>query len=856
MPAQTRSGGKPPSTTTNNSKSCKPSSAPLKQQEFPHRRQHVKKTKTYGKFTRRFQQGTLTQMDFTSSAVQLAMHELEDEDEDEEEDEIEEPVVTAKPQQKRRGNRRKTTGDELDREEKPRKSKRRKTIGDTPNPSASSSFHTQTLTQMIPPNADSNDIWQSQDSDVGDDDDLGLPMATPKGAKAKHVSYDDKENVISSVPHLTKSVTPSNRQKRTEIPASDSPTTPMLLRYSPAPHQSPLIAKSTNVTAPSPILKKGRCDRIPLSRVIPDSYSTTHTSPTTPTPKSAVKATPSKRLRFEIPEDKENITPGRTKPKSPKPMTRPSARRRPLQEVPDSDEDLGETEDETEDEEAGLRESTPTPSQPKSTMYLETEQETGFGPELGHESEHESEQEQEPDLPETCYDDIGEETQAEIISEEKSSRVPFPSHEDEEVELDLIAESVVDQDITDENDVSSHSHNQAMYTQTQGFESQRLPLDVISSLGPQGPRSDIMVSLHPEHVTKILDGTKNHEFRAWKIPTEVSRVWIYITKPDCELRYMCQFGPPRVPGEIPVDDDGAGNQDFNQRKLAMKFAYEILQVYELNNPVALSQMKSRGWVAGPPQKYCLVPPAVVGELTANLRCALFRVDQTPVSSPPQAPVADDGDNNDIPSHSSKLVARSPEPEITITSSGFSVTESQELKNQLQSDADHSTQHHSNEHPDVTVDDDDDEIIPQSPSPRLRRSQRRQSTTSTRRDPTFPKPALAAASSSSSSRTHAGGPGLVRPSQATTVSQASSPPAFVSPERSSITSRRNDYRQQQQRNQNIIIGSSPTTRRRAQSSSFKSSQFPTRSQLLPDSLIHADIQEPPPVIWDSADEDIE
>ncbi|ORY61298.1 uncharacterized protein BCR38DRAFT_318794, partial [Pseudomassariella vexata] len=114
-------------------------------------------------------------------------------------------------------------------------------------------------------------------------------------------------------------------------------------------------------------------------------------------------------------------------------------------------------------------------------------------------------------------------------------------------------------------------------------------------------RSDIIISIYGNHVANMVNRTKTYEFRAWRIPESVHRVWIYMTKPDSILKYMCIFGPAKTEGEI--DDKGIGNADFNQgRKKSAKYAYEVQQMYELNNPVPLERMRKHGWPTAP-QKY-------------------------------------------------------------------------------------------------------------------------------------------------------------------------------------------------------------------------------------------------------------
>jgi predicted transcriptional regulator len=813
-------------------------------------------------------------MDFTSSAMRDFVDLAEDDDDeekDEEQEKVDElespkPAEKAKSKAKSCSNRRKTAGDELEAEEMPPRSKRRRTLGDSPNPSVSNSFHTQTLTQMLSTNDRNEDPWQVIDSQ--EDEDLGLVVETPRKRSASRLANELHDGPGSTVPSLIKSVTPVNRQKKTEIPSSQSPATPMLLRYSPAPQQSPLMSRSSNVAAPSPILK--RPGIIPRNAVIPDSYGSTHDSSPVPTPKSTVKATPSKRLRFALPEDKENITPGRTKPKSPKPKAQ-STGRRPLQEVPDSDEDLDEdldeTEYETEGEEDGAQDpESPTPKRFRSQNVVPPVEDAELESELGSsenthcplEGETEPailtgsqllndelglepcdqprpitgpeptesakptpmERDFHPNQPMTVNDDAGEAKQPETLTRTLSSSHERGPERDIEVEVETIqptgAEQVIinsapasvvgrtpeptspEQAKDNDDEVDDTSPSTQGFSYTQGLESQRLPLDVILSLGPQTPNSDIMVSLHPEHIAKIVDRSKNHEFRAWKIPLQVARIWIYITRPESQLKYMCIFGEPKTHGEI-EDEKGIGNVEFNQRRTAAKYAYEILEVYELNNPVPLEEMKRNGWVAGAPQKYTYIPPAVVGELTANLRCALFG-ETTQSQTSPRA----------------------------------DVSEAQELKAQLQSDADYSTQHYS----ELT-----DEVVPASQSPR--RNSADTAAVIDKRDfvrPTLPRVRSIASNQGSPQLPSQRQRSVVRPSQATTVSQVSSSPA-MSPEKSGPSP--------------ILISSqtgnsSPTLLRRNHSS-LRSSQFPTRSQMLPDSLLNDDICEPPPIIWDSADE---
>lgn len=174
--------------------------------------------------------------------------------------------------------------------------------------------------------------------------------------------------------------------------------------------------------------------------------------------------------------------------------------------------------------------------------------------------------------------------------------------------------------VNNQQDAGLPEDTQQQYSQA--LESQRVPLETIRSFGPQTDRSDIIIPIHPEQIRKIVSGTKDHEFRNFKIPHTVSRFWMYATRPVYELQYMAVVAAGfRQPGDID-SDSGVGNTEFNAGRLVAKFAYKLVQVYQLNNPVSLDVMKTNGW-AGPPRRYDYLPPAVVGSLLGNLRCALF-----------------------------------------------------------------------------------------------------------------------------------------------------------------------------------------------------------------------------------------
>jgi hypothetical protein len=55
----------------------------------------------------------------------------------------------------------------------------------------------------------------------------------------------------------------------------------------------------------------------------------------------------------------------------------------------------------------------------------------------------------------------------------------------------------------------------------------------------------------------------------------------------------------RIPGQVPTEPHGIGNDDFNAGLKQSKYGYPILELYELVQPVTRAEMKSK-WDMGAP----------------------------------------------------------------------------------------------------------------------------------------------------------------------------------------------------------------------------------------------------------------
>lgn len=110
----------------------------------------------------------------------------------------------------------------------------------------------------------------------------------------------------------------------------------------------------------------------------------------------------------------------------------------------------------------------------------------------------------------------------------------------------------------------------------------------------------IYVSINPEPTSKIVQGTKNNEFRNYIPKKSFKFLYVYVTAPQSELKYVIEIGDiVKYPEKL--DSDGDGNHVFNMGKKA-KYAYPIIKVYELVNPISLEELKNK-FSFVPPQRF-------------------------------------------------------------------------------------------------------------------------------------------------------------------------------------------------------------------------------------------------------------
>jgi predicted transcriptional regulator len=121
---------------------------------------------------------------------------------------------------------------------------------------------------------------------------------------------------------------------------------------------------------------------------------------------------------------------------------------------------------------------------------------------------------------------------------------------------------------------------------------------------------DVFMSIKPEHISNIVSGTKNHEYRSYPLPSDVSRIWFYTITPIRQIEHVAYISRGKVPGQV-AEDGGIGNADFNAGMKNSNYGYEILKLWKLKQPVSLEQAIRFGFFKCAPQKYTWVPVSVL-----------------------------------------------------------------------------------------------------------------------------------------------------------------------------------------------------------------------------------------------------
>jgi predicted transcriptional regulator len=103
--------------------------------------------------------------------------------------------------------------------------------------------------------------------------------------------------------------------------------------------------------------------------------------------------------------------------------------------------------------------------------------------------------------------------------------------------------------------------------------------------------NSVFMSIKEIHINRILNKTKNHEFRTKKPNNKFEYIIVYVPTPLKEIKYILRVKEPiATPNKILID--GYGNQTFNEENKE-KYAYPIENVYEIKQPIGLVDLREK-----------------------------------------------------------------------------------------------------------------------------------------------------------------------------------------------------------------------------------------------------------------------
>ena len=602
----------------------------------------------------------------------------EDEEDDEDEGYME-----------KRKRRRRTAGDELEFmcKGEPKKSKkgRRKTLGDTPL-----SVSQQTLTQMVMSPMPSYGDGEGDDPIVDDlvyevpnSSQYQPPFPRRRPATPKIVSKEqEKRDVDAYMPPPPQ--TPHRRPFRQEIPSSQSPVTPCSIHSRSG--RTPLLEKSLNTPIPFCTNVKSTPTQLPSNTprlVVRDTFDTEESQATRINSTPPKKSSPAKIVRFNLPDEitEDSDEEATQNEDDTSPILFPGLIRKaiPTEILDDIQEDWNRGTqiepsfsirdsnstdlDDAEDANSPTQISERTSKFKDKLEILDSDEEGDF------DSESESESETENDInisstagpskedlvvedlcevpvdnpeddslvsevqngevlddvsPDTCYGGtFGMETQFEaeqIVSSVESSKQTEVQVNSIAVPLDVVKPS---RSSDGPLETSYHPEETQVPEGRSQFVSQRLSTQHVDDMEPRTADSDAFISIHPSQVKLIKNRTKGHIVKKWPLPSKTVRVWLYETDPKSRVKYMTTIGPAKHPRNS-LDEQSEDNTAFNSKQSGTAdYAYEIFDLYELSDPVSLNDIKEKGWFKAAPSKFIHVRPVPLDDLMANLLPPIF-----------------------------------------------------------------------------------------------------------------------------------------------------------------------------------------------------------------------------------------
>lgn len=132
--------------------------------------------------------------------------------------------------------------------------------------------------------------------------------------------------------------------------------------------------------------------------------------------------------------------------------------------------------------------------------------------------------------------------------------------------------------------------------------------------------TDALITILPTHLRDIVSHKKNHEYRRYRIPEGVKRLWFFETTSSeeiglCAVTHIATISATerREPGQVPEIPFGIGNREFNEGKKESKYGHPVLDVFKLIDPVSQAELQHRWNYINIPRRWSYVPQEMFNE---------------------------------------------------------------------------------------------------------------------------------------------------------------------------------------------------------------------------------------------------
>lgn len=113
--------------------------------------------------------------------------------------------------------------------------------------------------------------------------------------------------------------------------------------------------------------------------------------------------------------------------------------------------------------------------------------------------------------------------------------------------------------------------------------------------------NSIILSIKPKYNDLIVRKEKLYEFRNFKPKSFMNYFWVYESSPNKQLKYLMRLKDPIV---FPSQLKGLsyGVERFNTGEMKSKYAYKIMELYEIEEPLSMEYLQNN-FNFTPPQAY-------------------------------------------------------------------------------------------------------------------------------------------------------------------------------------------------------------------------------------------------------------